>query len=453
MIPEVTALASAFQTAFIYKPLCCTVNYLIKFASTYMPVISRKYTPGSGYVANQTALLKTQTQWSLASKSILEKRTRLATAVTVMNNAIHQPKEASFLGGQEEYSNVASIMRPDSTALDEYGISSDFVFEAMQNQKDNTVMQVCIWDDSRADSAVSGCINLKSVFNINTEIEKKGISTPLSIHAINRNRFETMLEAVNKDEILNKSTANVCDVFNNNTTVTFKQYNAPTEEVIMVHSNDKEPTQPQYVRVSTSLYNASREPDAVHPKQDLDIQRVEVSYNEDVNTKQFIAESLFVHDKVADSSVCYVMSNIDVNLHAQKDNTVSIPKTAAHVFGLGYNLVGSSKNNILAQGNYNVPTEGRTVAHGLACIRSLAQRATLADKHSAVAKAFNVCHSDPSFTHSRINSIATHPGLRIYLIPTFTLLSIYYLIPTFTLLWGVWTSRVPTARTCGALCH
>eukprot|EP00961_Rhodomonas_salina_P010536 141487-Rhodomonas_salina.1 len=363
-----------------------------------------------------TAVLKAQTQWSLASKSILEKRTRLAMAVDSMNSAIHQPKEASFLGvaqGQEEYSNVASLMRPDSTALEEYGISSDFVFGAMQNQRDNTMMQVCIWDDSRADSAVSGCINLKTVFNINTETEKTGISTQLSIHAINRNRFETMREAVNKDCVLKTATANVCDVFNNNTTVVFKQYADPVQEVIMVHSNDKDPAQPQYVHVNTTWYNASREPCAIYPKQDLDIQRVEVSYNEDVNTKQLIAESLFVHDKVADLSVCYVMSNVDVNLHAEKDNTVSIPKTAAHVFGLGYNLVGSSKNNILAQGNYNVPTEGRTVAHALACIRSLAQRATLADKASAVAKAFNVCHTDPSFTHSRIASIATHPGLRI----------------------------------------
>jgi hypothetical protein len=170
---------------------------------------------------------KRLSQWNLALKRIAESRRQEEKVIGSrftkgsLNAALHTPVQPNVIGNDPLASNIADMMRPESTVLDEYGLKSDFTFTPLAEQRDNTVMQLCAWDDSIPGSAVSGCINLRSTFNVNTQIESRDIITPLSVFALNRPRFETLRAAVAEQPTLEATMQAVCDVFDNNSSVKF----------------------------------------------------------------------------------------------------------------------------------------------------------------------------------------------------------------------------------------
>lgn len=245
---------------------------------------------------------KALTKWNLALKHVADSQRRQRDAVGApdqagsLNMALHRPREPNAIGGEHLASNLADIMRPESTVLQEYGLQSDFQFAAASEQRQNTVMQLCAWDDSIPGSAVSGCLNLRSTFNVNKDLECAEFVTPLSIYALNRDRFETLRAAVAEQPTLHAAMEGVCDVFRETESVRFQTLQAPRDEFINVSAD---PRRTQFVNVHTSRYSAARAHNARLASRDLEIERVEINFHENVKSRQFIAESLRVTDKLS----------------------------------------------------------------------------------------------------------------------------------------------------------
>lgn len=346
-----------------------------------------------------TTTPKDHSAWNLALRHALDERQRAREARRRLGAALQEQREPDALTGVS--SNFADIMRPESKILEEYGLQSDFTFAPFDQQADNTVMQVCAWDEGVPGSTVSGCVNLRSTCNVNTLVEAKDVITPLCVHAVNRRRFETLRAALREQPSLEATLAAVCDVFENHDSVAFEAASAPSDECIPLAGA----VAASFVNVHTSQYTARRAAGASAEARDLAVKRVEVSFHPSVGTKIFMAESLRVVDKLSGATSCFVMSN-----YVPQGAASHVPRTACHLFGLPCNLAGGSANNLLQSAPRGIPRHGHTVIAALAALRSLALRAA---EHQGTARAFKMLDADPHLARASVSSCQTHPGLRL----------------------------------------
>lgn len=344
-------------------------------------------------------------RWNLARKRVADARLAAEEAREALGSSLHTPAEKSFLGSEAGLTNIAQIMAPDSHVLEEYGLASDYTFTPLAEQAGNTVMQICAWEESTPGSTVSGCVNLRSVLNINTQIESRDIIMPLSIYALTRNRFETLHAAVVEQPTLAKTLEAVCDVFQNHTNVHFTTETPTRDRRVPL---GVEATTRQALGVHTSVYRARREASALEAPRDLRIERFEVSHHEDVNNRRFLCESLRVSDLREKTTASFVMSN-----YVPTGPTRTVPRTVAHLLGTGYNLVGGSENNLLAAHRRALPPSGAAFMQSLAAVRSLAHRVTTITNENPLRHAFECFRSDPRFEKIKPERVEVHPGMRL----------------------------------------
>jgi hypothetical protein len=159
-------------------------------------------------------------------------------------------------------------------------------------------------------------------------------------------------------------------------------------------------------------------------ERNLEVRRSVVSFHGDIHTKRLVAESVSVKDNLANTVACFVMTNYDpalipmpqsTNTSALEAPTLKPPGVVAHVFGLETDLIGYSTQNILGytQLHTSLPLHTATIAQGMGCLKSIAKQASRCSRESIMARAFEVCRSDPYLATAAVHVVTCVPGLRV----------------------------------------
>ena len=334
---------------------------------------------------------------------------------------------------------ITEAMQTRNKFLENLNISTDYTFCPFKDQMNNTMMQICAWDEGIEGSSVSGYVDIRTAFNVNTRLDSNDnghdVMMPFTVYALSRKRTETLRNAVQEEPTLRNAIEALIDVFEDRSYVKFTTARKPDTVIPICNAIEAEHSlcvssdTDQHITVADTRYTAIREASSGVAR-DLEVRRSVVSFHPDIRTKRFVAECVSVKDNVTKTVACFVMSNYDPNAmrkpverpmgtanarKIERDARHPHPTLLAHVFGLEEDLVGSSDHNILgwAQLNMSLPINTATVAQGLACMKSIAIQATRCTKDSLMAKAFEVCRSDPYLSTASVDVVSCLPGLRV----------------------------------------